>query len=777
MPSDIFRLHQRLLIPELAEAERLASQEFVVEEILRGGMGICAKIRSASSRSPYALKVIASHLIPDHGSWIRWQREMRVWLQLSAHAGVVPAYSVCWVNEVPCIATGWMDGGNLRSRLVDRDPELFYRTAIRVARTLEWVYQRHAVVHRDLKPENLLLDGDGNVLISDWGIARLSDAEGDPAGPRTGGPPDGRGLALTQPGRFLGTVAYASPEQLLGRTDIDHRADMYSLGCLLFEWETGRCPFTGRTVIEVAEGHLRSAPPRLGGLLRKTAFGAEPVIHRCLQKAPGDRFADYSELIDALREAATKRGVQIKEDSLGVVYELPVIGSESVRRALGPGPDAIPLLRARDGQHAIAEQSDLEPFIREAAVLLGLRDWAKAEQILSRLYVPEVPLELEYAASVAVNYALCLIRQGRAEDAVPILSRFAAVREKPAAYFVNHSLALLHLGDARQAASVATEGLAAFHEDPDLLGNLTIALRGLNRLPEAVDTARRRLAVARDTHALEEAASVLRAIAEEVGERDLPAAAAYLTEAEALLREAKASNPRFLTARVSLVDLLVDLEKPSEALEEVAEILGFGVGRELGLIAARVAARAMALAAAHRECVEHCDRFLKEFPGDLELQRTRARAIVDGFCIGKERDGVRVVERTSLEFFESTAADPSIRVTEDLLYLGRLREWMGDVPTAKRLISHARDERPDWWKPPFVLAGLEWREGNTGASKSLLALAAEMAPWQTQPWHLLARVLTSAGHVGEAAAAGSRAEQIARHRSALLAGPTASRRT
>lgn len=771
MTKNVLNPRQTIRIPELAEAQGLESLEFLVEDVTRGGMGLCARIRNIRSGSAYALKTVDHALIPDENAWRRWQRELRVWLQLSAHAGVVAAYCVCRVNEIPCVAARWMDGGNLRPRLSDRNPALFYQTALRVARTLEWAYSQHAVVHRDLKPENLLLDRDDIVFVSDWGIARhgaaLDNATGERASEK-----GSRVALLTQVGQFLGTVVYASPEQIRGERDIDHRSDIYSLGCILFEWESGRPPFIGGTSREIAERHLHARPPRLGGILRKTAFGAESVILRCLRKNPVDRFKNYSELVTALEAAAAERRVPIAEAVPVQGYKLPAIGADGVRQAFGSGAGAIPHVKGREGQFALVDFSDLEPFIREAEMLLGLNEWGKAEQVLARLYVPEMPLDIESTASIAVNYSLCLVKLGRASEALAILDRFSDFQQKPCAYYVNLSLALLHCGDARRAERVTEEGLTVFRDEPDLLSNLVIAQRHLRKLPEALETARRRLAKGQNVHALEEIASVLCAIARELEDRDFPAAAAHYSEATNLLQQAKALNPRFLTARASLAGILVDVGLLSEALQEVSEVWKHQPHRQVGRSLAMTAARALDRSAAHRECVDLCDRWLKEFPGDIELQRIRAATIVDGFCIGKERDGVRVVERTSLAFFERAVAERATRLTEDLLYLARLREWTGDVPAAKALAAQARVERADWWEPPFVLGGFEWHEGNLEACRELLRVAATLAPWRPQPWRLLEHVLRSADLTAEAASAAIRAEDIERQRDTLLRKPS-----
>jgi serine/threonine protein kinase len=120
-----------------------------------------------------------------------------------------------------------MQGGDLRGHLRDRSPEFFFSVMARIVGTLTWAQQQHKVIHRDLKPGNILLDEAALAFVSDWGLARpLTVAtpktkERTSAGARGGAHPE-----LTVAGSLLGTVSYASPEQLRGDVDLDHRTDM-----------------------------------------------------------------------------------------------------------------------------------------------------------------------------------------------------------------------------------------------------------------------------------------------------------------------------------------------------------------------------------------------------------------------------------------------------------------------------------------------------------------------------------------------------------------------
>ena len=321
-----FSPDQIVSLPELAAHLGLASPEFRVDRILKGGMGEC--IRVVQDEQSFALKMIQHDIVEDSDAWNRYLRELRVWTTLSACDGVVEAFCIIRVNELPVVCSRWMQGGNLRRHLRNRSPEYFFSVMARVVGTLAWAHQQHRVIHRDLKPDNILLDEADLAFVSDWGLARpLTVTTSEPIDraltvARGSAPP-----ALTAAGSFLGTVFYASPEQLLGYVELDHRADIYSLGCLMYEWEAGSCPFTGTTAEEIRLKHLFEAPAPLERLLKRTVFGAEGAIRECLEKDPGKRLADYSSLDLALAQAANKRGVRYQQFRPKLRYEMPMVGA------------------------------------------------------------------------------------------------------------------------------------------------------------------------------------------------------------------------------------------------------------------------------------------------------------------------------------------------------------------------------------------------------------------------------------------------------------------
>ena len=140
------------------------------------------------------------------------------------------------------------------------------------------------VIHRDIKPENLIIEQSGNAKLMDFGIAR-------PAGRNEGG--------HTQPGTFLGTPNYASPEQLSGM-DLDQRSDIYSTGVMLCEMFCGKLPFTGGNTMELYLAHLQQPPIKPSALWPDIPRPLETVILKCLEKKPDDRYASAADLLVAL---------------------------------------------------------------------------------------------------------------------------------------------------------------------------------------------------------------------------------------------------------------------------------------------------------------------------------------------------------------------------------------------------------------------------------------------------------------------------------------------
>jgi tetratricopeptide (TPR) repeat protein len=638
----------------------------------------------------------------------------------------------------------------------------------RILGTLAWVYEGHQIIHRDLKPENILLDSEGRAFVADWGIARIQQ-EQSPTSCRESKHPLSLSNNFTQTGQFIGTVTYSAPEQLIGSRSIDHRADIYSLGCLMYEWETGRPPFTGATAEEIAYQHLERPVSKLGGLFKRTVFGVEKVIVKCLAKKPEDRFQLYSEFRSALLGCARTRSVSVAIYQPRKRYEVPLIGGQAIRQGF---PDAI--LGAKlsnrplqdDGafvkQYSVVKYRDLEPFLREARVLSGVGEWKKASEIYARLFVPELIRSLPdepFYQQITVNYANCLTNLSRPKEATAVLRTISSANSKPAEYFVNLSLALLQLGAAADAEQIAREGLTHFPADTGILGNLTIGLCGQEKYEEAKPIAETCLALSRDVHSLEQLAQIEMSVGKQKQATDWPKAVEHFARATVLLNETKDRNPRYLPTRFNLARTLLWLGNATEAMQELEEISGVGLNRAWAEPWARTMAECLQ-AQGSSQCWKFCDKWLKEFPDNINLQRARAEAMME-LCIDHLVQGRRGIEPDCIEFFTAIIQDTKNRQLTDFVNFARVAEWAVEEPhIAYGLLDEAEKVQPGSWQVAFYRAHFLHRSEQDKSALDYAQRACSKAPWRAECWNLISVIQRVLGLSKEAIQSEARARQV-----------------
>ncbi len=259
----------------------------VVQELGRGGMAVVYKAFQPSLRRYVALKVLPDYFQSDPEFVARFQREARAAAQLS-HPNVVTIYDVGEQAGVHYIAMEYLEGGSLLDRLArgPLSPEEALQIVEQVGSALDFAHSR-SLIHRDIKPANILFSADGRPKVTDFGIARAGDTS-----------------RLTRAGAMLGTPDYMSPEQAQGMA-VDHRADLYALGVILYEMLTGRVPFQADTphAIVYALIHQPPLPPRQ--LRPDLSPAVEAVLLKALAKRPNERFQTGAEMAAALRRAAS----------------------------------------------------------------------------------------------------------------------------------------------------------------------------------------------------------------------------------------------------------------------------------------------------------------------------------------------------------------------------------------------------------------------------------------------------------------------------------------
>ena len=284
----------------------------------RGAMGTVYRAEQANVARTVAVKVLGNDLLREALSVKRFLREAQAAARLT-HPNIVAIYLVSETEEgVPFMVMEYVEGQTLGA-LLEKLGVVETRRALRIARQIASALgeaHEQGIVHRDLKADNILLAerprgrsaGGDVVKVLDFGIAKLLGGEPDPGGAIG---------QLTRDGTIFGTPHYIAPEQANGR-DVDGRADLYSLGVILFRMVTGRLPFEGTSGMQVLMRHVREQPPRPRELRQDIAEPVEALILRAMEKRPEDRFADADRFIEAIDEVDKLLGQEAGRTLLGL---------------------------------------------------------------------------------------------------------------------------------------------------------------------------------------------------------------------------------------------------------------------------------------------------------------------------------------------------------------------------------------------------------------------------------------------------------------------------
>jgi serine/threonine protein kinase len=276
------------------EVDQLVANRYrVIEEIGRGGMGTVYKVQDLFLKRKAALKLLHPEFACKPVIVQRFQKEVEAIAKLS-HEGIVKVHDL-GVTEDGCqyMVMDLVEGKSLDA-LLKENHHLPVKEALDIiTQVVESVGHAHAkgVVHRDLKPSNIIIatdaQGQSNVRLVDFGIAKLLEPEGDNA-------------KLTQTGDVFGSPQYMSPEQCRGES-LDQRADIYAIGCILFEIITGQTAFSDENAVKTILKHLNDARPSVSKEL-KVPDSAIAVIDRCLEKQKEDRYKDCLQLLTDLKK-------------------------------------------------------------------------------------------------------------------------------------------------------------------------------------------------------------------------------------------------------------------------------------------------------------------------------------------------------------------------------------------------------------------------------------------------------------------------------------------
>lgn len=283
----------------------------IVRMLGRGAMGAVYQARQISLDRDVALKTIRGRLADNPASLARFTREAYAAAQLSHH-NVVQIYDFGEEDGQHYFSMEWVRGGSLGDLVREKgslDPKLAATYILQAARGLQYAH-RSGMVHRDIKPGNLLLSEDGVVKVADLGLVKIPDQidpitadESGTSGQRDGDSYGGlqSGTQVTMQGTAVGTPAYMAPEQSADASTVDHRADIYSLGCSLFYLLAGRSPYEGTVVSEVIQQHARAPVPALAEINARVPEPLCKIVARAMAKRPADRYDALAEMIGDLQ--------------------------------------------------------------------------------------------------------------------------------------------------------------------------------------------------------------------------------------------------------------------------------------------------------------------------------------------------------------------------------------------------------------------------------------------------------------------------------------------
>jgi serine/threonine protein kinase len=306
----------------------------VLDRLGQGGMGTVYKARHRRMRRVVAIKILPRSASQSESFVKRFQREVEAVARLS-HPNIVVAHDADEAEVGHFLVMELVNGRDLATE-VQHGPmpvDEALDCVLQAARALEYAHGQ-GIIHRDIKPANLLRDVSGVVKIADLGLARFDEAFGKPED----------ATALTQAGTIMGTSDFMSPEQALGAADIDHRTDIYSLGCTLYFLLVGEPPYKGPTIMAVLLKHREAPIPSLAAVRGDVPAVLDALLSCMMAKAPADRIQTMSEVVRTLETIQADLREQGKNPPAGLVLECEG-GSTGVwqsRTSVGVAPPQTP---------------------------------------------------------------------------------------------------------------------------------------------------------------------------------------------------------------------------------------------------------------------------------------------------------------------------------------------------------------------------------------------------------------------------------------------------
>lgn len=345
--------------------QEISGRYQILEVLGQGGMAIVYKAHDKRLDREVAIKFIRSGSLDkkNAGKMLRrFEREAKALAKFS-HPNIVKVYDYGEYEGDPFLVMEYLPGGTLKSRTGRSLP---YReaaaTVLPIARALAYAHNRE-VIHRDVKPANILFSETNEPILSDFGIAKLFEAED--------------GTALTATGVGIGTPEYMSPEQATGQ-QVDYRTDVYALGIVLYELVTGHKPFTGDTPVAVLLKHVQDPIPPARQFVPDLPDEFMRVLGKTLEKKPQERYPDMTAFADDLQELVGESRLPYAKPSSHIPETATVQLSEPGETKTSSSPSLPAVARIRTDSHpsiltgAVGESKSKRSWLIPVLIVLGV---------------------------------------------------------------------------------------------------------------------------------------------------------------------------------------------------------------------------------------------------------------------------------------------------------------------------------------------------------------------------------------------------------------------
>jgi serine/threonine protein kinase len=268
----------------------------ITEQLGQGGMATVYKAYHAALDRYVAIKALHPAFGEDQSFLLRFQREARVVAKLE-HPNIVPVYDYAEHEGRSYLVMKFIEGDTLKARL-SKGP----LTSAEIEKIVDAIgsalayAHKQGILHRDIKPSNVLLATDGQIYLADFGLARIAQA----------------GESTLSSDSIMGTPQYISPEQAVGKKDLDAGTDIYSFGVMVYEMVVGQVPFNADTPFSIIHDHIYSPLPMPRAINPKVPESVERVLLKALAKERADRYADIDSFVQAFKDAWTSAGIPMQ---------------------------------------------------------------------------------------------------------------------------------------------------------------------------------------------------------------------------------------------------------------------------------------------------------------------------------------------------------------------------------------------------------------------------------------------------------------------------------